>query len=110
MNIRNPISIARAVGYRVDPKLLLDYLKSTSKDFALLPSIEFSTGMAQPKQPKRLWIVVKIESGAPIMADAFREKRTAAKRAEFLRKHMRPDDDAVRIFDIANPFYAWQKS
>lgn len=106
MNIRNPSAIARAVGYRVNPNLLLDYLKSTSKDFAPLSSIAFSAVMTQPKQPKRLWIVVKIESGAPVMVDAFREKRTAAKRAEFLRKHMRPGSDEVRILPIANPFYA----
>lgn len=106
MNLRNPSAVARAVGYRVDPKALLDYLKSASDNFAPLPSIELSAGMTQRKQPKRLWIVVKIESGAPVMADAFREKRSAAKRAEFLRQHMRPGSDEVRVLPIANPFYA----
>ncbi len=109
--LSKPHEIGRAVGYKVDAGLLLERLQQASRgniDFqnnqGLLQGLERAAAMnaagSARKPLKRLWVVVKIERGVPVMIDAFRDKRSAKTRAEFLRLHMRPDVDRVELFPI----------
>ncbi len=50
--------------------------------------------------PKRLWVVVKVESGVPVTAEAYRDERTARRRERLLRKRMHPENDETGIFRI----------
>ena len=110
--LSRPTEIGRAVGYKVDADLLLARLREVSRgsvnfenDKGLLKGLERAAAMgaagATLKPAKRLWVVVKIERGVPVMIDAYRDKRSAKTRAEFLRLHMRPESDSVELFAIS---------
>jgi hypothetical protein len=110
--LSRPEEIGRAVGYKIDADLLLERLKqatpnspANSTDEVLLKghsrAAELHASNAASKPLKRLWVVVKIERGVPVMIDAYRDKRSANKRAEFLRLHMRANLDQVELFAIA---------
>ncbi len=87
-------AIAQALGYGMDMDVLKDKLQH----------LEIPLADATKKgQPKRLWVVVKTEHGVPVMVDAFRDKRAANRRANFLQMHMQPDREQVTVFDIPNP-------
>jgi hypothetical protein len=58
--------------------------------------------MAQ-EQLELLWVVVKVESGIPVMVEAYRDKRYAQMRERSLRKHMHPENDETGIFEIQTP-------
>ena len=52
------------------------------------------------KASDTLWIVVKVESGIPVMVEYYRNRNIAELRERFLRKCMRPDCDEVNIFEL----------
>lgn len=49
------------------------------------------------EQVKSLWVVVKVESGVPVMVDAYLDSRSAGKREQFLRKNMHPENDGIGV-------------
>jgi len=54
---------------------------------------------------KSLWIVVLVESGIPVIVEAFQKEKEAKKREKYFRKNMNPDNDETGIFEITNlPF------
>jgi hypothetical protein len=104
-----PEELGRAIGYQVDARLLLEQL--TREGTIDLQNARLSLqeleraarvheGSRPRKPPKRLWVVVKIERGVPVLIDAYRDKRSANRRADFLRLHMRADVDRVELFAI----------
>lgn len=46
-------------------------------------------------KPPILWVVVKVESGIPVLAEVFGDEAMAWQREDELRTEMRPDNDAV---------------
>ena len=110
--LSRPEEVGRAVGYQIDADLLLERLKQAAPnglvkpehDEALLKQLsraaEFHGSSRAAKPLKRLWVVIKIERSVPVMIDAYRDKRSANKRAEFLRLHMNADLDQVQVFAI----------
>jgi len=52
------------------------------------------------QQSELLWVVVEVQSGIPVEVKAYRNKRSAVRREQFLRKRMRPDYDEVSIFEV----------
>lgn len=108
-------ALGRAVGYRVDPELLFEGLGEAqiSNLTQLGSSPKFVEGIGKTmagqgaragrQAPKRFWVVVKVEAGIPVMVDAYLDKRSAAKREQFLRQHMRPETDEVGLFAVPNP-------
>ena len=52
------------------------------------------------KQPELLWVVVKVESGIPVMVEAYRDKQSAEIRDQSLRKYMHPENDETGVFEI----------
>lgn len=49
--------------------------------------------------PPSLWVVVKVESGIPVLAEVYRCKRTAERRERLLRGQMNPENDEVSVFE-----------
>lgn len=108
--------LGRAVGYKVDPAALVKHLGHTDladpdrlrQNTELIHSIGKAIVSQQPslaaRQPKRFWVVVKVEAGIPVMVDAFLDKRSAGKREQFLRQHMNPQRDEVGLFSVPSPF------
>ena len=104
--------VGRAIGYKVDVGLLREKLKDVAigdwdqlkTNSVFLAQVERAaqapTDHPQDKKPKRIWVVLKVEHGVPVMIDAYRDKHSANKREKFLRQHMRPDSDEVAKFDI----------
>ena len=102
--------LGRAIGYKVDVRSLLEKIKPASpgeeedfsRDHAYLEEISrvVQKQNAGARQVKKLWIVLKIERGVPVMIDAYRDKRSAAKRERFLRQHMCLEMDQVKLFEI----------
>jgi hypothetical protein len=102
------------MGYKVDANLLLSRLQQTSRGGLNIQDDQRwweglgraatmnATGTAR-KPPKRLWVVVKIERDVPVMIDAYLDKRSANRRADFLRRHMRPNSENVELFAIEKP-------
>ena len=104
-----PEELGRAIGYQVDARLLLEQLtrdgsvdlQNARRSLKELERVAREReGSAPKKPPKRLWVVVKIERGVPVMIDAYRDKRSANRRSDFLRLHMRADADRVELFAI----------
>jgi hypothetical protein len=56
--------------------------------------------MRLQRKSKPLWVVVKVESGIPVMVEAYLNKQPAKMRNRFLRKHMHPENDETGIFEI----------
>jgi len=56
--------------------------------------------MASQKQDKRIWVVVKVESGIPVMVEAFRDRQLAEGQEQSWRRHMRPDYDEIGVFEV----------
>lgn len=51
------------------------------------------------KQPELLWIVVKVESGIPVLVEAYRDKPSAERREQLLRIDMGPENDETGVFE-----------
>ncbi len=109
--LSRPNEIGRAIGYRVDVELLREKLKDMpvegweqlKNNRAFVEQVGHaarSTPGPSDKEAKRLWVVLKIEHGVPVMIDAYRDKRSAKRREEFLRQHMRPELDQVGLFQV----------
>ena len=56
--------------------------------------------MMLQRQPELLWVVVKVESGIPVMVEAYRDKQSAEVRERSLRKCMHPENDETGVFEI----------
>ena len=56
--------------------------------------------MISKKHAELLWVVIKVESGIPVMAEAYGDKKSAKIREQYLRKHMQPENDETGIFEI----------
>ncbi len=103
--------LGRAIGYNVDVQLLLKKLVQTpidrwnELDRAFLQKVERAAGISESRapsdKPTRLWVVVKIERGVPVLLDAYRNKNSAKRREKFLRLHLRPEFEDVTLFHIS---------
>lgn len=47
-----------------------------------------------------LWIVVLVESGIPVLVEAYRFPQVAMEREQELRGELNPDDDEVAVFEV----------
>lgn len=47
-----------------------------------------------------LWIVVLVESGIPVLVEAYRFSQVAMEREQELRGELNPDDDEVAVFEV----------
>ena len=56
--------------------------------------------MSPREQPETLWVVVKVESGIPVIVEAYRDKQSAEAREQYLRKCMHPENDETGVFEI----------
>lgn len=109
--LSRPNEIGRAIGYKVDVSLLLTWLKQASDPATASPdgnawlkelerAADSHAANAPRKSSRRLWVVVKSERGVPVLLDAYRDKRSANSRAQFLRLDMNPDEDRVELFAV----------
>ena len=110
--ISRPEEIGRAIGYNVDVDLLLEKLKHASlgqwdhlkQNDGFLEQVgraaEGQMAGPESKPASRLWVVVKIERGVPVMIDAYPNKRAATRREKFLRRHMHIETDDVALLEI----------
>lgn len=51
-------------------------------------------------QPELLWVVVKVESGIPVVVEAYRDRQSAEMREQPLRKDMHPENDETGVFEV----------
>jgi hypothetical protein len=51
------------------------------------------------KKSRRVWVVVEVESGIPVLAEVYSDRLSAEKREIKLRKELRPDYDEVGVFE-----------
>lgn len=109
--LSRPHELGRAIGYNVDPSLLLEELKRApigqwgdlGSNHAVLDYVQSAAGVAKrinQASPKRMWLVVKLENNVPVMIDAYTDKRAANRREKFLLQHHRPEIDAVKVVSI----------
>jgi hypothetical protein len=56
--------------------------------------------MGDDEHAKVLWIVVGVQSGIPVLVEAFRDNRLAKMREQALRRRMRPDYDEAGLFEV----------
>ncbi len=110
--LSRPNEIGRAIGYHVDVELVREKLKEMpverweqlKDNQTFVEQVERAASVskvnASSKGTKRMWVVLKVEHGVPVMIDAYADKRSAKRREEFLRQHMRPDVDQVALFPI----------
>jgi hypothetical protein len=47
-----------------------------------------------------IWVVVKVESGIPVMVEAYHDGQSAELRNQFLRLNMHPENDETGVFEI----------
>jgi hypothetical protein len=52
------------------------------------------------KQSDQIWIVVDVQSGVPVQAEAFAERNAAKRRQQKLRRQMRQDYDEIGLFEV----------
>ena len=98
--LSRPHELGRGLGYNIDKQFLLEWL---SKKPAVQWNHLSSDRMLYKRvggEPKRLWLVVKIENNVAVMVDVYPDKRSANRRAEFLRKHMRPSYDDINLIEF----------
>jgi hypothetical protein len=106
--------LGRAIGYNIDVRLVLGGLAGTlqSGNDGGKAQEEFKYRIEQAAvdialknriRAKRLWIVVKVENGVPVMLDAYEDRRSANRRENFLIRHNRPEIDEVRVLRIDIP-------
>jgi len=53
------------------------------------------------KQIQRVWIVIVVESGIPVLVEAHHNEKTAKRREQYFRKNAREDYDEVAVFEVA---------
>ena len=54
----------------------------------------------RPQKIELVWVVVFVMSGVPVLVEAYRDKKSAKKREQFLRKSMRLDYDETGLFEV----------
>ena len=52
------------------------------------------------KKPENICVVVKVESGVPVIAEGYRDYKCALRRERSLRKDMQSDNDETGIFEV----------
>jgi len=62
----------------------------------LLCDGEGGTTVGEP--PEVLWVVVRVESGIPVMAEAYADEMSAILREEHWRRSMSADNDETGVF------------
>lgn len=62
--------------------------------------------MADRQSAYPLWIVVKVESGIPVLAEAYEDEPTAEMREQSLRRSMRAECDETGVFEIQTAYRA----
>ena len=55
----------------------------------------------QQKQVDYIWVVVKVESGIPVTAEAYDNEQSAETTEQLWRKDMNPDNDEAGVFEIS---------
>ncbi len=50
--------------------------------------------------PEKIWIVVAVESGIPVIVRSFRNRDQANKLAVQLRRDSNPEDDEIAVFEL----------
>ena len=109
--LSRPYELGRAIGYNIDPSLLLAELKCApmeqwgdlGSNHAVLDYVQSAAGIAKRinrASAKRMWLVVKLENAVPVMIDAYTDKRSANRREKFLLQHHRPEIDSVRVIQV----------
>ena len=56
--------------------------------------------MTIQEQSESLWVVMKVESGIPVMVQACLDRQCAQMREQVLRQHMHPENDETGVFEI----------
>jgi len=64
------------------------------------PNNDGDEQMMPQKQSELLWVVVKVESGIPVMVEAYWDRQSAEMREQSLRKYMHPENDETGVFGI----------
>jgi len=109
--LSRPHELGRAIGYNIDPSLLLEELKRApmeqwadlGNNRAVLDYVQSAAGITKrinQARPKRMWLVVKLENNVPVMIDAYTDKRSANRRERFLLQHHRPEIDSVKVVQL----------
>jgi hypothetical protein len=96
------MELGRATGFNVEVASILEKLRQVPAEHwnrSLLENAGQSAGVSSSRQNRKLWLVIKAERGVPVLVDAYRDKRSASRRAAFLRHHM-PASDQVHLYDI----------
>ena len=52
------------------------------------------------KKPDTIWIVVSVESGVPVLVEAYYDAKKAKSRRRSLRRKINPDYDEVSVFEV----------
>ena len=53
-----------------------------------------------PRKIKAMWIVVLVESGIPVLAEAYHDLNIAEERERFFRRSLREGYDEVAVFEV----------
>lgn len=56
--------------------------------------------MAKQDNSRTIWIVVEVESGIPVLTEAYLDAESAVQREQTLRKEMHPENDETGVFEI----------
>ena len=104
--LSRPHELGRAIGYNLDPGLLLEELKRAPTeqwDRAMLDYVQRAArgNERSGAKARRMWLVVKLENSVPVMIDAYTDKRAANAREKFLRQHMRAKRDEVKVVSVS---------
>ena len=65
-----------------------------------LPVMEAGRFLMVKEQTELLWAVVKVESGIPVVVEAYRDRQSAEMREQSWRKDMHPENDETGVFEI----------
>jgi hypothetical protein len=52
------------------------------------------------KKSDTIWVVVSVESGVPVLVEAYRDEKIAKLRRRLLRRKINPDYDEVGAFSV----------
>jgi hypothetical protein len=52
------------------------------------------------KKSDTIWVVVSVESGVPVLVEAYRDEKIAKLRRRLLRRKINPDYDEVGAFAV----------
>ncbi len=56
--------------------------------------------MVSENRARTLWVVVKVESGIPVIAEGYLDRQSAVMREHYFREHMHPENDETAVFQI----------